>query len=241
MLVIDSGEKEKIFKVLDKYNIRYKIEEIRIYHCMDEEHCGKVYTEPRKKCECGSYVDYFRCGDITNERRSFLIERKDYQNLYSSVHNNEVYTQLDKMQRAFKGNYTLLFEGSLWKLANENPDRKAQILSIPATCQQYGASFINFDNVDTTVRMLKFFDYKSGKEPKVRVKLHKSYSKFPKMVRILMNIKGVGEKTALLLWKEFRNTHTLSTTILLEPKKVLKVKNVGKKTLQLLKQWLIDD
>lgn len=232
MIIIDSGEKSFPTEVLDDERIAYKIEEIRIWHCPDEE-CDRIYTKPGT-CDCGEELEYFRVGDITNERRSFVIERKNYQDFYGSVANGTIYKQLDKLSSAFKENASLLFEGNLTKLINENPDRKAQLLSIPATCNQYGVNFLQTQNPHSTAKMLKFFDYKSGKKPKVRHCIHRWHKAKPALVNILMGIKGIGEVTATDIYNRYKNVFKLSIILKTDPNDVLKIKGIGKATLKLL-------
>lgn len=236
MIIIDSGEKGKIFSALDKIGLRYKIEELRMNYCPE---CNKIYTKDISRCEdCNLILLYERVGDITNERKSFVIERKYEQDLYSSIHNNKLYKQLDKLQKYYKGNTVLLFEGNLTKLAAENLDRAAQILSIPATCMQYGVSFIQSENEFTTAKMLKFFDYKSGKEPKYREELHTIHDEYPEMVKLLMTIKGIGKKTAFDIFLKYKNIYTLGVILKTAPEDVLKIKGIGESTLKLLIKWL---
>lgn len=236
MLVIDSGEKQYFFNILDKLNLRYKIEEIKFWYCVE---CERIFSEAGECPDCEIELLSEKAGDITNERRSFVIERKRDSNLYSSVHNGEIYDQLNRLQKYFKGNVAIVFEGSLRKLAEENPDRAAQILSIPATCLQYGVSFINFDNELTTGKMLKYFDYKSGKEPKLRHKRRVIYKKLPEMVNLLMGIKGIGKKTAYDIYLKCKNMYTLALKLKHKTEEIEEIKGIGKATLSLLKKWIL--
>lgn len=236
-LVVDSGEKEYYITLLEKYNVPYVVEEIKLYYCMD---CNKVYKDFQEKCdECDGFIESEKVGDLTDNKRSFVIERKKDSNLYSSIHNNELYDQLNRMQQFFDGNTVLLFEGNLTRLAKENQDRYHQIMSIPATCMQYGISFIQLENPTTTVMMAKYFLRKAGTKPKLRLRKHSINKMLPKTVQLLMGIKGIGRKTALNIYEKY--SHITQLGLALYTGKIEKISGVGPKTQELLRKWLCDE
>lgn len=236
-IVIDFGEKEYVGDILDKLNVDYKIEKLQVWACMK---CDKIYKFETNKCECGGLTEVIRAGDITNERRSFLIERKKGQNLYSSVRNGEIYEQIEKMSMVFEGNYSIVFEGNIMTLAENNEDRKEQILSIPATCQQYGASFISVKSLFVLIAMLRYFDYKSGKKPKFRRKLHRIHEKKSNLWNYLVTLKGIGPKTASLIDKKYSCVGELVYDLTSDSfDRLLSIKGIGKKTCQRMQNYVM--
>ena len=171
--LVDVGEKPYVFDAFDLMKVDYVRTNIVFSVC---EGCKKIYIygeEPQECCEGEPYTTY-RVADIVGANYNWAIERKRGQNLASSLYQNELYYQLEKLRAFFGSNWALVFEGSFEQLIldPDNQSRIGQILSIPATVMQYGGSFIQVNDVTTLIRMLKYFDEKCGKEPKLRLRYH---------------------------------------------------------------------
>lgn len=237
--IIDSGEKEYLFKAFDLMEVDYITKEIKFAVC---EGCGKIHIhgeEPEYCCEEEPYTNY-RVADIVGKNYNFAIERKRGQNLVSSLYENELYDQLEKLRTFFGSNWALVFEGSFEELIldPDNQSRIGQILSIPATVMQYGGTFIQVKDVTMLIRMLKYFDQKCGSEPKVRLTYHSTDEKLPKFVRLLIGgIKGINMKLAKNIYSQYKNSFDLSLD--LNEDRLKKIPKIGKVWKEKLKEWLL--
>ena len=233
---VDSGEKSYVFETFDMMGVDYVKKELKFAVCNG---CDKIYINGEQPEECCKDEGYTICkaGDITSDKWNFIIERKRGNDLVSSLDENHLYDQLERMTSLFESNVILVFEGRLEDLIVDpnNKQRVNQILSIPATCAQYGVSFIQVDHISTLVRMLKYFDYKCGTEPKIRQRFFRRSETLPKSVRILMSIRGIGEETARYIYEVYPTIWKLILDMSLDELK--KIKNVGPKTKKLLWDW----
>ena len=239
MYFVDSGEKDYVFQAFDLMKIDYQKKEIRVAVCND---CRKIYKfgeQPETCCENEEYESY-RVADIIGANWNFAIERKKGQDLAASLHNDRLYTQLSLLRDLFGSCAALVFEGSLEQLILDpnNKSRIGQIMSIPATCAQYGVSFIQVNDITTLVRMLKYFDEKCGKEPKLRFSYHPMDESLPKLTRLLVGgIKGINTGLAGNINKVYANVADLCNDLILGT--VPKIPKIGPKMLKKLSEWLV--
>ena len=232
---IDSSERKTV-DVLTKMGINFKIINNILWFCENED-CNKIYVEKPLVCECGSKeISFEKVGDIRGPNWEYAIEIKIGEDLYSSL-DDRVYAQLEGLSGFLKGNIALIFVGDLFKLAIDHPDRAGQLLSIPATCMQYGVSWINVKNIIELVKLLKYFAQKAGKSPKLRMKRIHSTDLMPKRMILLNSIKGVGEKMALELSKNYASV--LELCIALDTGRMKRIKGLGTVGIKRLKDWLI--
>lgn len=234
MFIIDSAEKPYVGRIFDKLGINYKIEQLMAYQCIT---CDRLYRKKRKKCECGGPIDSFNVGDITNEKGTFLIERKKYSDLYGSIHSNRLYKQLRYMAEFYGSNCALAYEGSLKQLADENPDRAAQIYSIPATCTLYGISFLQMSNLVALAKTLEFFDRKCGNKPIMRFERKRIYGSVPEQIKLYMQPKGIGRKYATRIYNKCATIPDLVEE--LKNGNIKTIKGIGKATEARLKKWFL--
>lgn len=238
--IIDSGEKEYVFQTFDMMGIDYIKKEIKFWVCTS---CGFVtpYEKENSAFVCCSEQNWVtvKAGDITNTEYSFLIERKRGQDLASSLDQNHIYHQLERLQGLFGNNVAIVFEGTLEKLIldPDNSKRVGQILSLPATCMQYGVSFIQVSNLAMFIKMLKYFDQKCGKEPKYRVEYNRLFERIPKFEKLLMGIKGCGEVMAKNVHDVYPNAVEFGLD--LREGTVKKIKNVGSKRIKFFEEYFL--
>jgi len=234
---VDSSERKTV-DVLTKMNKNFRLVNNILWFCND---CDKIYSNKPKYnlCVCGSKdVEFEKVGDIRGPNWEYAIEIKIGEDLYSSL-DNRVYDQLEGLSGFLKGKIALVFVGDLEKLALEHPDRAGQIRSIPATCMQYGVSWINVKSLIELVKMLKYFAQKAGKAPKLRMKRRRSTDLMPKRMILLSGIKGVGEKMALELSKRYSSVTDVG--IALQTGRLVPgmIPNLGPIGIKRLKDWLI--
>jgi len=237
--IVDSGEKAYVFEAFDLMRVDYVKKQIRFSVC---EGCKKIYItgeEPEECCEGEPYTQY-RVADIIGANYNWAIERKLGQNLVSSLRDNELYDQLERLKSFFGSNWALVFEGSFEALIldPDNSSRIGQILSIPATVMQYGGTFIQVNDVTTLIRMLKYFDQKCGNEPKVRLRYHSVDELLPKFVRLLIGgIKGINIVKANNVYSVYTNARDFSRD--LARGKLKKIPKVGKIWEERFKEWFL--
>jgi len=238
MWYIDSGEKPYVFEAFDLMGVDYIKKEIRFSVC---EGCRKIYIygeEPEECCEGEPYTSY-RVADIVNDKYSIAIERKKGQDLVNSLYENRLYDQLTRLKEFFSGNVALVFEGDIEDLILDPNNEKiiGQIMSIPATCMQYGVSFIQVNDVTTLIRMLKYFDYKCGTEPKLRLRYEGINERLPEFIRLLCAIKGINIGLAKNIYKEYKSAFSLALD--LHEGELKKIHKVGPKIEAKLKNWFL--
>ncbi len=239
--IIDSGEKEYVFQTFDMMGIDYIKREIKFLVCKS---CGAVFPyeiEDNMAMICCSETNFetVKAGDITNTEYSFLIERKRGQDLASSLDQNHIYHQLERLNGLFGNNVAIVFEGKIGDLIldRENSHRVGQILSVPATCMQYGVSFIQISNLAMLIKMLKYFDQKCGKAPKYRVEYNRLFESIPKFEKLLMGMKGCGEVMAKNIHAVYPNAVEFGLD--LREGTLKKIKGVGPKRIKFLEEYFL--
>jgi len=231
---VDSSERKTV-DVLNKMNKNFRIVNNILWFCED---CDKIYKEKPEICECGSDKLFFeKVADIRGPNWEYAIEIKIGEDLYSSL-DDRIYTQLEGLSGFLKGNIALVFVGDLFKLARDHPERAGQILSIPATCMQYGVSWINVRKILELVKMLKHFAAKAGTTPKLRLKRRHSSDLMPKRMILLLGIKYVGEKMALELSKIYSSIWALCKDLRHGRLQAGMIPKLGPVGIKRLKEWL---
>ncbi len=232
---VDSAERKTV-DIFDKLNMNFKRVNNILFFC---EGCNKIYKEKPKICECGSEsFDSEKVADIRGPNWEYAIEIKIGDDLYSSL-DSRVYMQLDGLSGFLKGNIALVFIGDLFKLARDNPDRAGQLLSIPATCMQYGVSWINVRTLLEFVKLLRFFAKKAGILPKLRLKRKRISDLMPKRMIMLIGIKYVGEKMALALSKRYKSIFDLALALHQNRIRPGMIPKLGTAGIKRLKEWLL--
>ncbi len=232
---VDVSERKTV-EVLTKMQKNFKLVNNILWFCND---CNLIYLEKPGVCECGSKdVEFEKVGDIRGPNWEYAIEVKIGEDLYGSL-DDRVYAQLEGLSGFLKGKIALVFVGDLFQLARDHPDRAGQLLSIPATCMQYGVSWINVKNVIQLVKLLKYFSQKAGKAPKIRIKRTYSTDLMPKRMIVLMSIKGIGEKIALELCKVYDSIFDLVVALNTGRLQPGMIKNLGVVGIKRLKESLL--
>ncbi len=232
---LDSAER-KTFEVLTKMNMNFKRVNNILFFC---EECNKIYKEKPDVCECGcNSLDSEKVADIRGPNWEYGMEIKIGEDLYSSL-DDRVYFQLDGLRGFFKGCVALVFVGDLFKLAMDHPDRSGQILSIPATCMQYGVSWINVKSVLQLAKLLKYFARKAGTLPKLRMRRRRISDLMPKRMIVLTGIKYVGEKMALELSKRYKSVTDVGIALRNGKLVAGMIPNLGPVGIRRLKEWLL--
>ena len=232
---VDSAERKTV-DILNKMGKNFKIVNNILWFC---EECDKIYLEKPEICECGSKELLFeKVGDIRGPNWEYAIEIKIGDDLYSSL-DDRVYAQLEGLSGFLKGKVALVFVGNLQQLARDHPDRAGQLLSIPATCMQYGVSWINVRKILDLVKMLKYFADKAGKAPKLRIKRRYSTDSMPRRMVVLLGIKGIGENRALELCKVYDSIYRLCLALHRGELQPGMIKYIGEVTIERLKRSLL--
>jgi len=247
MYIVDSRENKSLLRELDLMEVSYRVEEINVYVC---KKCKKIYKSIPEKCTKidDTFPEYLstcdseefiaiKIADITNERRSFFLERKKGKDLSASLDEYHLYDQLERMMTLLTTS-SLVFEGDWDELLSDphNQTRIGQIMSIPATCAQYGVSFIQVKNTKELVKMLKYFDEKSGTEPKLRTQYRPRVRNIPKAMTLYMAVPGISEKLAKNIYEVYPIPVQLAHAIMQGI--VKKIQKIGPKKLASLGQHL---
>jgi len=214
----------------------------------------------------GTDIKSMSLGDIVGSKLNYCIERKKGTDLLHSCENDRIYFQLQAMKEVFKGNAALVFEGSFnavmkkernrvrilaKQLRQKNRHSQAamilrncearikQMLSMPAHCLSLGISFIQVDDLLTLIKMLRYFDYKCGEAPKIRVKKAKLSDLMAPLVKKLVTTEGIGPKLAARIFRVVQKPEQFIRILRHDPDRLLAVDKLGPKKLQSLKaDWL---
>lgn len=245
-------EKPYVFEALDKAEIDYIKKEHTVWYCLL---CGKTHTEKPKKCsECDDLgIKSESLGDIVGGNNNYIIERKMKGDLLSSLTNDRIYNQLRMMAEIYGSCSALVFEGRFDDVIEEQKllrkqfktqgDKKrikgvnyriAQLYSIPATCCQYGVSFIQVKDLEELIKMLKYFDYKCGEVPKIRRNRKRIHAALPNIVKQLLTVDGLGMKYAGNIAEKYKTVASLCRA--LEINSFGGVPGIGPARYQLLKK-----
>jgi len=231
---VDSSERKTV-DILNKMNKNFRIVNNILFFCND---CNNIYKEKPEACECGSKdIEFEKVADIRGPNWEYAIEIKIGEDLYSSL-DYRIYKQLEDLSGFLKGKIALVFVGDLFQLARDHPDRAGQILSIPATCMQYGVSWINVRKILELVKLLKYFADKAGKLPKLRLKRKYTSDLMPKRMILILGIKYVGEKMALELSKRFNSVTDLGIALRNGRLIAGMIPNLGPVGIRRLNEWL---
>jgi ERCC4-type nuclease len=235
---IDSNEPEEIIQTFDLMRVDYQKKELKFQVCQG---CNKIYVygeEPQHCCDEEEY-ETVKAGDIIGGNYNYVIEIKRGMDLVNSLNENHIYDQMERMVGVFRNNVILCFVGRFEDLLlDEHGSKRAgQLLSIPATCAQYGISFIQVNHMSTLIRMLKYFNEKCGEEPKIRNKFFRRADALPKAVRILMGIQGIGEELSNNIYQKYPSVKEV--VIALEMDSFGGVPKVGPKKTKDLYEWLM--
>jgi len=231
-----ASSERKTVDVLNKMNKNFRIVNNILWFCND---CNNIYKEKPDVCECGSKdIEFEKVADIRGPNWEYAIEIKIGEDLYSSL-DYRVYKQLEDLSGFLKGKIALVFVGDLFQLARDHPDRAGQILSIPATCMQYGVSWINVRKILELVKLLKYFAQKAGKLPKLRLKRKYTSDLMPKRMILLLGIKYVGEKMALELSKRFNSVTDVGIALRNGRLVAGIIPKLGPVGIKRLKEWLL--
>lgn len=230
MTYIDSAEKPYVFEAFDLMKISYTKKDIRLWYCSE---CNKV---SKTSFECCGNVNSEKVADIIGDNWNYAIERKRGGDLVSSL-DGRLYEQLEKLSSYFKSCTALVLEGSIEDLCNNDnyASRAGQIRSIPATCMQYGVSFIQIRDITSLGKMIKYFNYKCGTEPKIRNRRERINKLLPKPLRLYNSIDGVGPKMGMELYTHYKRP--LELGIALRNGTLQKIKGLGPKGIANLKEW----
>lgn len=239
MVLVDSNEGEEVTKILDLLMMDYTVAELKFAVC---ESCDKIYvygSQPEECCKDAGY-EIVKAGDIIGSTYNYAIEIKRGLDLLNSLNDNHIYDQLERLTSIFKNNVILCFIGRFEDLfADEHGSKRIpQLLSLPATCAQYGVSFIQLSNMHTLARMLKYFDQKCGREPKVRTTYRRRKEGVSHCVHVLQSIPGIGEELA-------KNVYELHPTIkdvicALEVNEFGNPRKVGPKKRESIREYLCE-
>lgn len=244
MIVIDIAEKPYVFEMFDRLKIPYKKEELRFptkcekvplrwatgeltcidketHEFMEELKPTTVYSYERDTMTCNECDNRsMRVGDFTNEKRSFIAERKRVDDFYSSMADGRLYDQGRKMYKWFDGLKILILEGMggrqifedsfnpfdkideeerkqqpkspIQQLLELKPDKKEWIWSMIADLASCGVAIVQSWDLEETVKIINEIADGSGHEPKVR-SIPKKVSGLSLEQQILCVIPGIGK------------------------------------------------
>lgn len=203
MILIDAAEPTYVLKTFDELGFPYRREELSI------EYNGEK----------------IRVGDFTNDKQTFIAERKRIDDLWKSLCDYRIYTQLDKLDECFDGNKYLIIEGYQWfadsvfddfeedmmlmnamsplqRLSELHKSKENWIYSVIEECVCRNIAPIQTWDVIETAKWVHWIDKGAGNSPKVRAtkKVIKSLSLD---VNMLTTIPGIGKGRAEALMEEF--------------------------------------
>lgn len=127
--------------------------------------------------------------DVTNDKGTFIAERKGFLDFWSSMVDKRVYQQTQKMYSQYKDNrYVFVETGTLADLAFERKKDTNWIYSLFGEIENWDVKFREYVDINDLMLKLYWLDQKLGEERQVReveIKLYgltdaqKALSQFP--------------------------------------------------------------
>lgn len=214
MIFIDSGEPKTVLEAFDEMGVPYVTAEIRFYHCED---CKKVEFRHIEECpNCGSKnITSERAGDFTNDKRTFLVERKG-KDFVPSMLNKSLHEQCAKMARNFKGTKVVALDGFITVIAEDpiNKKIKAWINSMRVEITLYGIHMWQCDDIYQIIEELVRLDKKCGETPQIHEKIDDKYVGWSDKKKIVCKLLDVSGKKADLLLKTFKTPWNIFMAII---------------------------
>lgn len=261
IIVIDIAEKPYVFKTFDNLGIPYEKEEIRIPKkcektplrfkdgeliCTDKVTAQVVLDlEPDKltkdtlSCESCDHKS-LRIGDFTNDKKSFIVERKRVDDFYSSMVDGRLYEQARKMYAWMDGLKIIILEGMgsrtyledgfnpfdkidkeeerefakspLQQLVDMKSDKKDWILGTISDLASCEVALVQSWNLEETALMIKEIADGSGIDPKIR-NIPKKISGLSLEAQMLTVIPGIGKGRSQNILAEYGTLSKLITAI----------------------------
>lgn len=171
-----------------------------------------------------------KCGDFTNEKRTFVVERKRSDDFYNSMVDGRLYDQLRKMDSLYESQKYILLEGydapkyfhdsedifadfdrenrklceksPIQQVIEQHPLKQSWIFSQIKLAAEFNVCFLQTWNLLETVLFIEQLNEGAGKEPRLR-RTKKRNKKFSLEENILMMFPQVGEKRCKKFISEF--------------------------------------
>jgi len=238
MIIEDSGEKEKDHKtrigaVFNQRNIPYKREWIVLKNEDGEDE---------------------RCGDYTDEEKTFLVERKSTMDYLGSLLSGHLWEQLARMAELFPGPKYLLLEGDWDGLLDyalksfSNTGIYCNLIASRQKLVKFNIGLIQTIDEFDSARELQYLSFYAKNVEDFKIGVEKKWVRRVKdeRVRLLMRLPGIGdnEKKAqfiLGIYGTVLNFINVIHTDIKEVIKTLKGHRIGKITLQKLDKLFTSD
>lgn len=135
-------------------------------------------------------------GDFTNDKGTFIAERKSFHDFWASMCDRRIYSQTAEMYELYESNrYVFVEVGSLADLAEEHKESVNWIYSLFGEIENWDCKPREYLDLEDLARKLDALDKKLGTERKKRDRKVKLYDT-PIIVRCLMCFDGIGKKKA---------------------------------------------
>jgi len=148
-------------------------------------------------------------GDFTNDKGTFIAERKGFNDFWASMIDRRIYEQTAEMYAQYKANrYVFVEVGSLAELSIDHNENINWIYSLFGVIENWECKFREYIDLEDLARKLDALDKQLGKEKKLREKRLK-LSKLTVAERMLAEAPSIGSGLAKLIMKECGNFVTM--------------------------------
>lgn len=168
-------------------------------------------------------------GDFTNEKGTFVAERKSTSDWWSSMVDNRLLAQVAEMYAVFgKNRYVFVENNSLSKISFRKGNR-GWVYKIWGVVENWGINVREYNSFVDLALKLQALDSSLGNEKVVRER-RKSLKKKSTREKVLMSFERIGEKTAISWLKELSSLMNIFEDIIKNnAEKSDKVKGISRK------------
>lgn len=199
-----------------------------------------------KHLDCDYEFADLKYGDYTNDEESFVVERKNWNDYYSSVKTGHLVEQCEKIRENFKGTAGIIFEGDFWAMVNTIKSKGMRHLMvftryrITMTFGMFFEECIDTYAVANTLQFLNKNGEKIGKGLNIN---RKKYVKTKdRRILPLCQVPGVGKKTAQNIIDVYGCIFDFLLAILEDEDKVMdSIDRFGPKTLAKVKKMFLSN
>lgn len=134
-------------------------------------------------------------GDITNEKGTFVAERKSFWDFWNSMVDYRIYAQLKDMWENYSGNrYVFVESKSLENLVKYKYVKRHWIYSMFGEIENWNVHFREYTSMSDLARKLSSLDAKLGEERKLRERRMKFSGKKTVAQKALAQFPGIRDK-----------------------------------------------
>lgn len=142
-----------------------------------------------------------KIGDFTNEKETFIVERKSISDFWSSMVDGRIDAQTVEMYEIYSKNRYMFIESGAFSYQSKLRNSVSWCYSKYGEIENFGVHIREYVDFVDLARKLDSLDKYLGKERVIRER-RKRLKGIPDNVKLVMGIGGVGEKKAKDMLKE---------------------------------------